>query len=60
MLQEGVDDGSLRSDLDPKLASLVILGAINWVGIWFRTSGAQNSKEVARDVVSDALRGYLA
>lgn len=59
-LQQGVDDGSLRSDLDPKLASLVILGAINWVGIWFRTSGAQNSKEVARDVVSDALRGYLA
>ena len=38
ILHEGVNDGSLRSDLDPKLASLVILGAINWVGIWFRTS----------------------
>lgn len=59
-LQEGIADGSLRADLDPKLASLVILGAINWVGIWFRTSGARNSQEVARAVVSDALRGYLA
>lgn len=60
VLRSGIDDGSLRADLDPKLASLVILGAINWVGIWFRTSGAQKSQEIAREVVKDALRGYLA
>tara|TARA_R110002012_G_scaffold89231_2_gene219291 strand:- start:4 stop:609 length:606 start_codon:yes stop_codon:yes gene_type:complete len=60
VLQNGIDDGSLRSDLDPKIASLVILGAINWVGIWFRPSGAQKSQEIARAVVRDALLGYLA
>ncbi|MFX4296237.1 TetR/AcrR family transcriptional regulator [Sulfitobacter sp. DFL-23] len=60
MLQNGIDDGSLRADLDPKLASLVILGAINWVGIWFRPSGLQKSQDIARDVVGDALHGYLA
>lgn len=59
-LQNGIDDGSLRSDLDTKLASLVILGAINWVGIWFRPSGAQKSQQIAREVVREALRGYLA
>ncbi len=60
VLKSGIEDGSLRSDLDPKLASLVILGAINWVGIWFRTSGPQKSQEIAREVVKDAIRGYLA
>ncbi len=59
VLQNGIDDGSLRPDLDPRLASLVILGAINWVGIWFRPSGTQKSQDVARDVVGEALRGYL-
>tara|TARA_R110000751_G_C13734293_1_gene476845 strand:- start:249 stop:857 length:609 start_codon:yes stop_codon:yes gene_type:complete len=60
MLQDGIDDGSLRADLEPKLASLVILGAVNWVGIWFRASGSKKPQEIARAVVSDAMRGYLA
>ncbi len=59
MLQDGIDDGSLRADLDPKLASLVILGAVNWVGIWFRASGPDQPRDIARAVVNDALRGYV-
>ncbi|GAA6200834.1 TetR/AcrR family transcriptional regulator [Aquicoccus sp. SU-CL01552] len=60
VLAEGVADGSLRADLDPKMASLVILGAVNWVGIWYRDEGAMKRAEIARDVTKEALRGYVA
>lgn len=59
MLQAGIADGSLRADLDPKLASLIILGAVNWVGIWFREGGGQSPAEIAAEVTREALLGYL-
>lgn len=60
MLQGGITDGSLRPDLDPKLASLVILGAVNWVGIWFREKGDHKPAELARMVATESLKGYLS
>jgi len=60
LLKEGMNDGSLRSDLDPKLASLVILGAINWVGIWFRQDGGRRSDDIAKEITREALYGYLS
>lgn len=59
-LRDGTGDGSLRADLDPKLASLVILGAVNWVGIWFREAGDQKPADIAREVVRESLKGYLS
>lgn len=59
-LRDGTSDGSLRADLDPKLASLVILGAVNWVGIWFRETGDQKPADIAREVVRESLKGYLS
>jgi AcrR family transcriptional regulator len=59
-LSDGIADGSLRPDLDPKLASLVILGAVNWVGIWFRDYGAQKPIDMAREIARETLQGYLA
>ncbi|MDQ2094537.1 TetR/AcrR family transcriptional regulator [Rhodalgimonas zhirmunskyi] len=58
-LRAGVEDGSLRSDLDPKMASFVILGAVNWVGIWYRDEGSLKRADIARDVTREALRGYI-
>ncbi|WP_145991924.1 TetR/AcrR family transcriptional regulator [Neptunicoccus cionae] len=60
MLNAGISDGSLRADLDPKLASLVILGAANWVGIWYRKGGGKSPSEIGAEVTGEALRGYLA
>ena len=50
-LRDGISDGPLRAGLDPKLASLVILGAVNWVGIWFRETGDQKPAYIAREVL---------
>ncbi|MCW3783607.1 TetR/AcrR family transcriptional regulator [Defluviimonas salinarum] len=60
LLADGVKDGSMRADLDPRLASLVILGAANWVGIWFRPGGKMKPAEVAENIARETLQGFLA
>ncbi|MDF3414594.1 TetR/AcrR family transcriptional regulator [Sulfitobacter sp. M57] len=59
LLANGVKDGSLRADLDPKLSSLVILGAVNWVGIWYNPNGPQKPEDIAREIARETLYGYL-
>ena len=59
LIKQGIEDGSLRQDTDPKVASLVILGAVNWVGIWHREQGEWSPKEIARRIAGDVIRGYL-
>lgn len=59
LLKEGVVDGSMRPDLDARLANLVILGAVNWVGIWYRKGGKMSPSDVAERITGETLRGYL-
>lgn len=59
LLIEGMKDQSFRPDIDPKLASLVILGAVNWVGIWYRPDGPKRADELAQKIAREALYGYL-
>jgi TetR/AcrR family transcriptional regulator, cholesterol catabolism regulator len=48
-------EGGIRSDVDPSLASLALLGSMNWVHRWFRPRGL-----TAREI-GDAFAGiYLA
>ncbi|MBA2673605.1 TetR/AcrR family transcriptional regulator [Ramlibacter sp.] len=56
LIQRGVDDGSIRP-CDPKLASLTLLGAVNWIARWYRPGGALSIEAVAEQVVSYALTG---
>lgn len=58
----GRADGSLRPT-DPSLAMRTILGAINWVAIWYtpREGEARSHRErLADDIVEQVLGGYLA
>ena len=36
LIAEGQRAGLLRAELDPRLASLTVLGALNWVHRWYR------------------------
>jgi TetR/AcrR family transcriptional regulator len=45
LVKEGIEDGSVIS-CDPKLAMFVILGAMNWVPKWFKSSGAWKSDQL--------------
>lgn len=37
--RKGKAEGLVRDEIDPKLASLSILGSVNWVYRWFRPRG---------------------
>jgi TetR/AcrR family transcriptional regulator len=45
LVKEGIEDGSVIS-CDPKLTMFVILGAMNWVPKWFKSSGAWKSDQL--------------
>lgn len=45
LVREGIADGSV-APCDPKLAIFVILGAMNWVPKWFKSSGAWKPRQL--------------
>ncbi len=58
LLEEGADDGSLRSVAHPRLVAVAILGAVTTVGINAVALGRTRSVEdVADDVLDLVLRG---
>lgn len=57
LLEEGRADGSLRSDLDPLLARMALLGAANWVYRWYRPGGARSPEAIATEIARILLDG---
>jgi hypothetical protein len=35
IFEDGIKEGTFRADLDPRLASLAVLGMCNWVYRWY-------------------------
>jgi TetR/AcrR family transcriptional regulator len=58
LIQRGAARGCLRP-VDPKLAGMALLGAINWIARWYRPDGPAGPEEVAR-VFLDLFLGGLA
>jgi AcrR family transcriptional regulator len=59
LVQEAVDAGEVRDDLDPRLVTRLLFGAVNGVVEWFRPGGAHGPREVADVLVAlvfDGLR----
>src|SRR5262245_46665651 len=54
----GVRSGALR-DVDPKLATLALLGALNATVTWWRPEGPLAPPALARAVADTAVRGLL-
>lgn len=47
-IDEGVQDGTFRDDIDPTLVYRTIMGAISWVPRWYRPSGQYTIDDIAR------------
>jgi AcrR family transcriptional regulator len=45
IIAEGVEDGSIVG-CDPKLASLFVLGVVNWIPLWYRATGPNKPEEI--------------
>jgi AcrR family transcriptional regulator len=51
------DEGSLRADIDPGIATRLIFGMINSIVEWYRPGGAESADQLADDVLTVALDG---
>jgi AcrR family transcriptional regulator len=59
LLEAGVAAGVFRPH-DPRVASLAILGAVNWTVKWFRPSGGRSAREIGCETAEMIVRGLLA
>ena len=60
LLVEGMADGSVRADVDPKLAALSILGSLNWVYRWFEPGGDVTPTEIGEQFADLIVRSVAS
>ena len=58
IIREGVEDGTIR-DVDPKMTTFLLFGAMNWVAHWYQESGDLTPEQVADHFIT-VLTGGLA
>lgn len=56
LIRDAIDQGRFASR-DPRLATLALLGALNWTVKWFREGGAKSAAEVGSAFADLFLRG---
>ena len=56
LVQEGIDTGVFR-DVDAKLTTLTILGALNWTVVWWRPDGPLTTEELVDGLLEPVLSG---
>jgi AcrR family transcriptional regulator len=59
IVQDGVRKGVFRGDVDPAVASLVVLGAANWSVKWYRPTGRLSLPKIAEAFAAHLVRGLL-
>lgn len=57
LIAQGQRDGLVREDVDPDVATFVLLGALNWTYRWYRPDGEKDAAEVARQFAEVLLSG---
>ena len=56
-LEAGANDGSLRRDLDPRLAAIFLLSILNLLERWYRPNGRLSRRELVDEVLAFTLQG---
>jgi TetR/AcrR family transcriptional regulator, cholesterol catabolism regulator len=53
VIREGIDNGAFRK-VDVAIFTKTILGAHNWVGVWYKPNGRLNGQQIA-DMMADSF-----
>ena len=56
LIERGEREGCFRP-VDPKMSSMALLGAINWLARWYRPGGAMGAEEISRRFLDLFLGG---
>jgi len=57
LVVEARDEGSLRSDIDPRVVTRLLFGMVNSIAEWYRPEGPEDAAQLADDVLAVALDG---
>jgi len=57
ILAAGIDDGSFRSGLDPKLEGIFILSILNAIDRWYQADGAITAASLVDELYGFVLAG---
>jgi AcrR family transcriptional regulator len=60
IIRAGVEEGTFRSDVPPRIAAYGILGMVNWTHRWFNPDGPVDAEEVGRAFAAIAIEGLKA
>lgn len=56
LIAEAQEEGEVSGDLDPKLATLAVLGVVNWIIQWYRPDSALTPQQVGETFSALALK----
>lgn len=59
LITRGQSGGQICEDVDPKLATLAILGMMNWTYQWYRADGGLDPAAIGRQFADLALAGLV-
>jgi AcrR family transcriptional regulator/ferredoxin len=59
LIEDGQRAGVVKPDIDAHLATLAVLGAVNWVYRWYRSDGNRTPAEIADQYVEMLVGGLL-
>ncbi|MCS7208032.1 MAG: TetR/AcrR family transcriptional regulator [Fimbriimonadales bacterium] len=57
-IQEGIEQGIFEAQ-DVKMASYVVLGALNWIPNWYNPRGTLSKEQIGRMFAAQLMRGLL-
>lgn len=60
LIEAGLESGEIRQEIDPQLAALMILGAINWPYRWYQEDGDKTPEEIAQLFADTITRGLAS
>jgi hypothetical protein len=60
MVEQGIADGAVRGDLDPKILTMAIIGLCNSVSRWYRADGPMSATQVRDLFGAFAAGGWTA
>jgi len=59
LVQQGIDAGEFAPDLDPRTATLAVLGTVNWMHRWFVPTGELSGAQIGRQLSRLVLGGLV-
>ncbi|MBP1155358.1 MULTISPECIES: TetR/AcrR family transcriptional regulator [unclassified Paenibacillus] len=59
IIEQGVEEGLFKEDVNPKMVSLAIIGMCNWIYQWFKEGGGKSIDEVGETFYRLVTSGLL-